>query len=220
MNAAKENVCTTQVAADVPLWFREFKCVTIRKDGDQVLIRTRDVPPHPSYYFGAESALFASLPDGKRGNPNRIVEQDYELRIPLTPRAAPATTPTSLDAIGVAVNGVLLFNNQAAPGDDLLEEIQSFDQANGHPTPSGTYHYHIEPVLISNNDAKLVGVLLDGFPVYGKKDEDGSVPKLDSAHGHTHATRLFPSGVYHYHVTDSDPYIAAVYHGTPGSLRR
>ena len=65
----------------------------------------------------------------------------------------------------------------------------------------------------------LIGVLLDGFPVYGTKETTGAAPSsLDSCNGHTHATTEFPSGIYHYHVTAVSPYISGCYKGTAGSV--
>ena len=61
------------------------------------------------------------------------------------------------------------------------------------------------------------GVLLDGFPVYGTRDADGSKPAdLDACNGHVRATPEFPAGLYHYHVVATPPYIAGCFRGTPG----
>jgi hypothetical protein len=51
----------------------------------------------------------------------------------------------------------------------LTNEINSFDQYNGHPQMQGGYHYHIEPTYLTAQNGKhvLLGFLLDGFPVYG-----------------------------------------------------
>ena len=35
--------------------------------------------------------------------------------------------------MGIAVNSVAIFNQMAAPGDDILEELNTFDQYEGHP---------------------------------------------------------------------------------------
>jgi hypothetical protein len=47
----------------------------------------------------------------------------------------------------------------------------------------------------------IIGVALDGFPIYGGRDIDGNViavSQLDSCNGITSATPEFPSGAYHY----------------------
>ena len=153
-------------------------------------------------------------------NPNRISTQTIVFRVPVSPLAATASD-TPLGPIGVAVNGVVLFNQYAAGRVPLTSEILSFDRYNGHPSPSNQYHYHIEPTWLtaSRGKASLIGVLLDGFPVYGTIDETGNAPSdLDSCNGHTGATTDFPQGIYHYHVTSAPPYIAGCFHGSPGTV--
>lgn len=211
-----------EIAPEVPAWFKEhFTCVKAWVEGEELVVETRSLPPYPSYYYGRESSRYKGLPAGRRGNPNRIKAQAYRMRIPLRPKPADDFTDTEFDAIGVAINGVVMFNNQAAPGDTLSDEIATMDGAMGHPTPHGIYHYHTEPLRITRNDGALVGVLRDGFPVYGKKEEDGSAPAgLDRTNGHAHPKRLFPGGIHHYHVTEADPYIASSYRGTPGKMIR
>jgi hypothetical protein len=47
----------------------------------------------------------------------------------------------------------------------------------------------------------LIGVALDGFPIYGDKDMKGEAvapQRLDACNGITSATPEFPQGVYHY----------------------
>ena len=67
----------------------------------------------------------------------------------------------------------------------------------------------------------LLGFLLDGFPVYGPQENGAAVAEssLDAYHGHKHATADYPAGIYHYHVTNTDPYInGAGFFGTPGTI--
>src|SRR5205823_11194833 len=95
---------------------------------------------------------------------------------------------------------VALFSNVAAPGDDIYLEAATFDPCRAHPTQTGVYHYHSEPYAISSNDSNLIGVMRDGYFVYGRKDADGSTPALDAAGGHTGTTPDSATPVYHYHV--------------------
>ena len=99
--------------------------------------------------------------------------------------------------------------------------VESFDRFNGHPAPRGEYHYHLEPLWLTQaSRASLIGVLLDGFPVYGPDDASGQIPaNLDVCHGHVAVTTDFPSGIYHYHVADDPPYIAGCFRGVPGTIR-
>jgi hypothetical protein len=95
---------------------------------------------------------------------------------------------------------VALFDNQAAPGDDIFLEAGSFDRCGGHPAPGGQYHYHGEPYSISSDDAHLIGVLRDGYFVYGRRDSDGSLPQLDAIGGHMGVPPDGASAQYHYHL--------------------
>lgn len=189
-------------------------------DGGTVVIRTTNVPDHKSPYFGSASANYEAPHAGMQVNPNRIATQNLVFRVPMRPaQASPSDTP--MGPMGVAVNGVVLFNQYAAGRSPLTSEILSFDRYNGHPSPSSQYHYHVEPLWITEarGKAALVGVLLDGYPVYGTIDEDGSTPMdLDSCNGHTGVTADFPGGTYHYHVTSAPPYIAGCFRGAAGTV--
>jgi hypothetical protein len=95
--------------------------------------------------------------------------------------------------MGVAVNGVSIFNQYAAMYSPLTNEANGFDQYGGHPQQQGVYHYHVEPTYITANKGKdaLIGFLLDGFPVYGPLEGTKTITNadLDVYHGHT---RLLP----------------------------
>lgn len=101
--------------------------------------------------------------------------------------------------------------------------MDSFDQYGGHPQMTGQYHYHIEPLNLTKNkwNDAFLGVLLDGFLVYGPT-ENGVLVKetdLDKYHGHNTKTTDFPNGIYHYHITSTDPYInGSGFFGTAGTV--
>jgi hypothetical protein len=65
----------------------------------------------------------------------------------------------------------------------------------------------------NDKSGKVVGFALDGFPVRGPTEADGSAPKkLDSISGHDH------DGLgYHYHVSDAWPYIVGGFKGPLGT---
>ena len=211
---------TTAVTTLPSAYARFGATATVSLDGTTVVIRTTDVPDHKSPYFSTSDANYEAPQTGMQINPNRIATQNIVFRIPVSPAAAtPSDTP--LGPMGVAVNGVVLFNQYAAGRVPLTSEILSFDRYNGHPTPSSQYHYHVEPLWLtaSRGKAALIGVLLDGFPVYGTIDENGSAPSdLDNCNGHTGVTTDFPQGIYHYHVTSAPPYISGCFHGSPGTV--
>ena len=215
------------ITVDVPTVFLNFADgIEISVDGNMVVIRSDGIPAHGSPYFNASHSQYEAYngPNIQFAlNPNRIAEQSYTFRIPIAPEASSNPSATPLGAIGVAVNGVPLFNQYAGPNRPLTFEINSFDQYNGHPQQTGRYHYHIEPLYLTLQAGKesIVGFLLDGFPVYGP-EENGEVVTngdLDDYHGHTGVKADYPDGTYHYHITLEDPYINGNgFFGTQGSV--
>ena len=196
--------------------------------GDEyITITSTNQPDHKSMYWPVNNALYESYsepnnPDFNK-NPNAISSQSHTYKIPRYPSAAAIKESTPFGPMGVSINGVAFFNQQAAPGDDILEELNTFDQYEGHPAQGGNYHYHIEPVWLTElkgSDAFL-GLLLDGFPVYGPMENGSEITNsdLDDYHGHTSATVEFPDGIYHYHITTDLPWINGDgYYGTAGSI--
>ena len=212
---------------DAPAVFELFTDdVTVYVDGDNVVLETTNIPNHGSPYFATNSSNYEAYNGTNanyRQNPNQIAEQDIVIRIPLTPSPASNNQDTQLGPIGISVNGIVIYNQFAGPNQPLTNEIDSFDQYNGHPQQSGQYHYHIEPLYLTANNGpeSLIGFLLDGYPVYGPEENGALVSNadLDQFHGHSHATPEYPDGVYHYHITSGDPYInGGQYYGTPGSV--
>lgn len=194
--------------------------VQVSLDETTVVLRTTSVPDHRSPYFGSGNAMYEAPQAGMIVNPNVIRAQALVFRVPLTPQA---TTPsdTPLGPIGISVNGVVFFNQYAAGRQPLTNEIQTFDRYNGHPQQMGQYHYHIEPLWLTGNRGRssFLGVLLDGYPVYGPQELGGEAPSgLDSCNGHTHSTPDFTSGVYHYHVVSAPPYISGCFRGRAGTV--
>ena len=195
--------------------------VSVTFEGTTAVIRTSDLPDHKSPYWGVGNANYEAPQSGMQVNPNRIGTQNLTFRIPTQPAAASGASDTPLGPIGVSVNGVVLYNQYAAGRQPLTTEIISFDRYNGHPNQNDQYHYHFEPVSITSaSRSRLVGVLLDGYPVYGPIDGTGSAPaNLDSCNGHTSETAEFPNGIYHYHTTTAVPYISGCFRGTAGTVR-
>lgn len=180
-------------------WLR-FSCrVTLSVSNGVVTLSSDGQPDYASNYFPTSSACYAAyapaFPD-----PNQIAAQSLSVHASLTPDAS--AQAMGLGPVGMALNGVALFDNQAAPGDDIFRESGSFDECQGHPQQQGMYHYHSEPYALSSDDARLIGVLRDGYFVYGRRDADGSVPTdLDAAGGHVGTTPDSPSTpVYHHHL--------------------
>ena len=206
-----------------------YGATSITFDGTFVTIKCNALPDHKSAYYPTGNPLHEAFSGTTFGgntfsqNPNNISTQNITLKIPANPAMASTHATTPMGVIGVALNGVPFFNQYAAGGSPLTNEITSFDQYWGHPQMTGMYHYHVEPLFLTTVKATksaLMGFLLDGFPVYGPEEENGSSPSgLDAYHGHTHATVDYPSGIYHYHFTASAPYLNGNgFYGTAGTV--
>ena len=220
----------TTNTSEIPAVYKVFansvtNAVTVKVDGSSIVISSNGQPDHNSPYFGVGNAQYEKY-NGTNArfvlNPNSIRTQQLVFRIPMTPTALSTPSPTPLGPIGVAINGVPIFNQYAANNQPLTNEADSFDQYGGHPQQSGMYHYHVEPVWLTRTSREaLVGVLLDGYPVYGPMENGQlvSTASLDAAHGHTGPTKEFPQGIYHYHTTSDAPYInGSGFHGAPGTV--
>ena len=194
-------------------------------NGNTVTFTTQDLPNHTSPYWDTSNPLYEAY-NGTNSNfnqnPGSIGAQNITFTITLHPEEATNHQATSLGPIGISRNGVVFFNQYAAGNAPLTNEINSFDQWLGHPAMT-TYHYHIEPAYLTQQfgEDAFLGLLADGFPVYGSLENGNIISSsdLDTYHGHTSATVDFPDGIYHYHVTADDPYInGSGYFGTPGNI--
>ena len=170
-----------------------------------MIVESDGIPNHPTGVFP------------NRDNPNRILKQHYQFKIPLVPHIAEAPTRTPFGPIGVAINGIPFYNQYNAEGQDAVR-LEVFDSCCGHPDPQGRYHYHKYPVCVKSpfkdpagKHSPIIGFAFDGFPIYGPNGDDGKPPTdLDSCNGHSDSERG-----YHYHVTAGYPYIIGAYRGVP-----
>lgn len=225
--------------AELSVAFLEFGAnVTVTQDGSDVVLEATGRPDHTSCYWNPDNAsgLYVDCdPDittPSQMSPGFIEEYNnlFTLRAPLSPSKASTTTATSLGPVGLAVSGVPIFNDQEGPNIALeIGVISGFDRNGAHTGPS-TYHYHLEPKAISNDDDSLVGIIADGFLLYGRKCyASGDYPTdLDASGGHTaftqHTGTLDGAETYHYHIIN-DLYLNAYYlvfpedyQGTPTSI--
>jgi hypothetical protein len=195
-------------------------------NSDRVIFTTDDLPNHTSPYWDENNPLYENYNGTNQDfniNPNRILSQNITLSVTLYPGEASSHSSTPLGAMGVSRNGVVFYNQYAGPDQPLTREINSFDQWLGHPQPQGAYHYHLEPKYLTNQFGQdaFLGILADGFPVYGPVENGQTIysSDLDIYHGHTSPTNDFPEGIYHYHITSDDPYInGSGFYGTPGNI--
>lgn len=112
-------------------------------------------------------------------------------------------------AIGVAANGIAIFNPYNA-SNLISADIGELDEFGGHAGTGDDYHYHAAPTHLDNGTTPtIVAYALDGFPVYGALEPDGTAMQdLDPVyHGHE------INGSFHYHATDSYPFMVNAFRG-------
>jgi hypothetical protein len=151
--------------------------------------------------------------------------QTLTFTLPLQPKPAADAGCVPMGVIGVAVNGVPIFNALDAAGRDAVaHEVQ--DRCHGHPQGRGIYHYHgpsdCGPGATENN--ALVGYALDGFGIYSGHDDNGreiTNADLDECHGRTSPVMWNGQrvSIYHYVMTREYPYTVGCYRGNAVSGR-
>ncbi|MEL6989392.1 MAG: YHYH protein [Bacteroidota bacterium] len=149
----------------------------------------------------------------------------YTLRIPISPALASSSSSTGLGPIGMAVSGSMIYNDEEGPNVPLDGAVGSLDYTAAHTGPQ-SYHYHLETKAWSDDDDKLIGIMSDGFFLYGRRDFDGSYPTdLDESGGHFGPTPHNSEGEYHYHIQNelylNQFYILfpGDYQGTPNAIQ-
>jgi hypothetical protein len=208
-------------------WLR-FSCrVTLTKTtkngADYVVITTDNHPQHKSSYYGSTDACYQADSADRSFNTSRgitasITTATETMEVLLNPVGKDSSwTEVGKGSVGVAVDGVAILSPLAGPdswtaflagGGDIWNELNTLDRCKGHPTPSpdNLYHYHSEPPSVSQDDSNLIGVLADGFFLYGRKDSgssadvDTSTFSNDQPIGHVGVTAdSAGQSVFHYH---------------------
>lgn len=162
-------------------------------------------------------------------NPNSIQAYRLQYAIPNAPRMAEQPGCLPMGTIGVALTGGVFFNALDAPGRDAVAN-EVFDRCEGHPERNGRYHYHHYSPCFDQSDANthspLIGYALDGFGIYGPRDERGTYianDQLDECHGHTgsvSAANGRTAAIYHYHVNREFPYTLGCFRGVAAVAAR
>ena len=156
-------------------------------------------------------------------NPNGIAAQTIAYALPNNPVAAASPGCLNGGRIGIALNGVSIYDALDAVGHDAVAREEQ-DGCHGHPDRSSTYHYHgwiqacVTDAGSATQNSSLLGYALDGYGIYGPW-YDGKVlttADLDRCHGTTsvvtwHGTA---TSIYHYVSTYDFPYTIGCYHGT------
>lgn len=161
-----------------------------------------------------------SLPDeshtlmlGITGNNQQFPSKhNMEIRLPLNPKKASRVTQTEPGAVGIAVNGVPIFDpstqgpKQSSGKPVSAASAGELDECGGHAGRGDDYHYHIAPKCLIEELGKeaiddkkqAVGYAADGFPILalGWFDKGNDIEeKLDECRGATDG-----AGQYFYNI--------------------
>lgn len=186
--------------------FEKLEAIQTHRDAGFFFVEGQGVPDHPLMIGIRAWQQQVPLPQPYVG--------DNAWQIPLEP--VPAKKPASAKnrflrgAIALAVNGIPIFNPLNNRGEDA-SAIGELDDYGGHCGRADDYHYHLAPVHLEAQvgKGKPIAWALDGYPIYGYTEPDGSaVTGLDALNGHKDA-----AGNYHYHATKQYPYLNGGFHG-------
>ncbi|WP_083478325.1 YHYH protein [Lacinutrix himadriensis] len=217
--------------------------LTIMLSGTNVVIESNGLPNHTSPYWSNTTSRSITGPDGNTmitvSDANHplwveptVTSQDqmapgniddfngtYSLTVSANPQLASSSTATGLGAIGIAISGSMIYNDEEGPNIPLDNAVGSLDYTAAHTGPQ-SYHYHLETKAWSEDDDNLIGIIADGFFLYGRKcDATGTYPTdLDASGGHTSTTQHTDVAEYHYHI-QNELYLNSYYILFPGDYQ-
>jgi phosphatidylethanolamine-binding protein (PEBP) family uncharacterized protein len=205
-------------------------CVTIRNSTLASTTGAASVSCDSSYaYVGSNGLATHTMMNGITASNLQVpIAQNFNganaWKIPLAPAIAASTVTANDGPIGVAINGVPIFNpcKQGGCQNGDTKVLGELDVCNGHAGRADDYHYHAAPTCMmagqSNThywDTHPIGWALDGFAIFGYNNSDGTIATRDNVcGGNTLSMSNAPSG-YSYHVTDASPYVLSCFRGTP-----
>ena len=180
--------------------------------GSKLRITGNGLPSHATGQFPIQAGTPAAQYDM---NPNSIRAQSLSYSLPAAPKVA-ASPSCIAGPIAVMLTGAELYDALDAEGRDApAHEVQ--DRCDGHPDPTGTYHYHsLSACAKVGKGPTLVGYALDGFGIYAG-GKAVSTADLDVCHGTTSVVPWRGKRVrmYHYVMTRDFPYSLSCFRGTP-----
>lgn len=196
-----DEVALTELHAAFAEFNTEATDIFLSDGGTTVTIETTGLPDHETVYWGEGNDLYREEPDVQL-TPSIMSSNNNATTITVdaVPNLTGNSEATDFNTIGIAVSGASIFNDQEGGG-TLDAAAASLDWTGAHIGP-GVYHYHLEPKAFSDDDQNLVGVLLDGVFLYGRRcNATGDYPTdLDSSGGHTTTTQHTSEEEYHYHI--------------------
>lgn len=218
-SAAPEGTSGTTAVLKATSWGPAIKTSFV---ANSMTISTTDIPNHKRDTYYAVPNSPADVPNASNAHimkdPTKV--QSLSFSIPTKPVYTSKVTDTPLGSIGVMISGSVLFNPYEGDGKTIAmssnfsitntdgTKVWFIDHCSGHPAPMmGMYHYHagsscvIDQVDTKTGPSHLIGIALDGFPIYGPRDIKGKtvpVKALDKCNGIKSPTPEFPQGIYHY----------------------
>jgi len=221
-SACSSSTSVDGVQAELPAAYADFNQdnVSVTVDGSNVIIESNGYPDHSSPYWSPDHPMHVAPENAGALAPGYIDDfsGSYSLTVPAAPDRASSSTATGLGPIGIARSGAMIYDDQEGPNVPLDNAVVSLDYTGAHTGPQ-SYHYHLEPIAWSVDDDALIGVIGDGFFLYGRRDLDGSYPgDLDASGGHDGPTPHNAEGEYHYHI-QNELYLGQYYILFPGDYQ-
>jgi len=164
-----------------------------------ITFKGNDIPPHDTWVFPR-----------KTGNPFPIKESNWTMKI----NKEPIMRKTPLRClphgpIAVSTTGISIDTNW--PSEKKCPFVPGFEEldiCDGHPSPHNSYHHHYYAHCIEQpvcgEPSQIVGVAMDGIPIYGPFDETGR--QLASEDTDECGGRYDADGRYKYHMTIDPPF--------------
>ena len=190
-----------------PVFTKWIKSTGVGYNG--IINNVQSVQNTTSYVYVHSSSIPSYSIGPWVSNPNIPTNQNFNFKYPLNPTVATIKTSAGNGPIGAWINGVAFYN----PGDAqsyknlgvwnrnaYIWEGLDFDSCNGHASPDGAYHTHINPVCLYNSTnnsthSPLLGFAFDGFPVYGPfayssaNDSSSSILRMTSSYTYRNITK-------------------------------
>lgn len=210
--------------------------VTTSLSGNTFTLTSNSIPNHErDTYYAVPDQVVQSNETTFSVAKDPTVEQEVTFAFPTSPQYTNTVTATPLASIGMMISGAVLYNPYEGDGTTVAmssnftitengKTASFIDDCSGHATPQGNYHYHANSSCVTRQvdttgaASHVIGLALDGFPIYGAYDINGTEvtsDKLDECNGIFSATPEFPQGIYHYVLPNTSDETSSIrcFHG-------
>jgi len=111
--------------------------------------------------------------------------------------------------VGISTTGIIISSNFASEkGCPYARDFEELDVCDGHPSPFYEYHHHYYAHCIAQpvcgEPSPIIGVAIDGIPIYGPWDEHGR--QLTAQDTDRCGGRWDSQGRYKYHMKKDAPF--------------